>query len=91
MKMSDSRFMSRQEVDGLLRLSGEYHRGERGLPHDILAKKEEIVAATRNAHLFMVRTGGVIDYGMVDEVVHLKRELDGMYGGWVQDETKGVI
>ena len=82
--------MDRKEVHALLRCMNEYHEGKRDLPPEITAKRKEIARAVRNAQLFRARTGA-IDYSMLDEVNRLRRELDGVYGGWARDETREIL
>jgi hypothetical protein len=88
--MSGMKVLSPKEARVALRLAGEYHKGKVPLPPEIVAKKKEIGAATKNAHLFIVRTGA-IDEGMVRDVVQLKLELDTLYSRWAQRETAGVL
>lgn len=79
--------MRREAALTLLRLASEHHQGEGGqLPPEIMAKKKEIEAAIRNAELFLVRLR-VVDQSMVDDVVRMKVELDGLYAAWATRET----
>ncbi len=84
--MPHYRILSTDEAMTMLRLAGEYYRGKRKLPPEIVAKRKEIEAATRNAELFMINLR-VVDVAMVDRVVQLKLELDTLYGSWAISEN----
>lgn len=80
------RLLSRAEARATMQLAHTYHQGMIPLPPRIVMKKQEIAQATRNAELFMSRTGA-IDYGMVEHVVTLKIELDTLYQEWVSESS----
>lgn len=61
-----------------------------GLPPHIVAHKKLIEYKIRNAELFMARTGAV-DYGMLDEIVRMKLQLDGLYMDAIQDVARDEI
>ena len=84
------KILTRNEASSLMSLADKYHRGEISLPPEIQTIKSRIKNATRNAELFMVRTGAV-DENMVQEVVNLKLELDTLYGRWAESEVRGVL
>jgi hypothetical protein len=79
--VSPDGFMRPDDALNLMKLGREHRQGKRSLPPKIVAKKKEIADATKNAELFMA-TLRQIDYGMIDHVVGLKRELDGLYAAW---------
>lgn len=74
-------FMTREGALALMKLAERYHRREISLPPEIVAKKKEIEAAIQNAELFMVRFR-IVDESMVNDVVRMKMELDGLYALW---------
>ena len=80
------KFLSPKESLALIRAAGEYHRGERPLPPEIVAKREEIARETWNAELFYFRLRQV-DYGMVERITELRLELDGLYAAWAMREA----
>lgn len=86
-KPNKTRTLSFAEVETMMRLAEEHHRGGRELPPEIAEKRREIEAAIKNAELFIVCTAAV-DYGMVDKVLQLKLELDALYGAWTVRETE---
>lgn len=84
------RYLSKNEALTLLRMAEELHKGKRSFPPEIMEKKREIAAATRNAHLFIIRTGQVAE-DMIEQVTRLRLELDSLYGSWVESEASGVV
>jgi hypothetical protein len=80
------RVLSPEEAVTLLRLAEEHHKSGRELPPEIIEKKREIEAATKNAELF-IACFRVVDHSMVDNVVQLKLQLDALYGAWATRET----
>ncbi|HWB33942.1 MAG TPA: hypothetical protein VG753_01305 [Candidatus Paceibacterota bacterium] len=78
--------MSPEDALKLIELAGDYHRGKRKLPPEIIEKKKQIEAAIRNAELFMVHLR-VVDQGMVNDIVQMKLDLDALYSNWAQRET----
>lgn len=84
--MSNLKVHSPEEVQTLLRLCKETHKDKRPLPPEIVEKKQQIEAATRNAELFTARLRQV-DQGMINDIVLMKRELDTLYSRWIQEET----
>ena len=85
-----TRFLSISETRTLMRVAKDYHAGKIPLPPEIVALKRKIAAKTRNAELFIARTGAV-DNGMVFEIVDMRMRLDSLYGAWVRGENRGVI
>lgn len=77
----NGKFLSPLKAHQVLDKAGKLHRGEIQLPPDIVAKKKEIEALTVKAELFVARVG-VVDHGMIDDVVKAKLELDGLYARW---------
>jgi len=71
----------------MIQLASQYREGRIASPPGIMAKKAEIAAATRNAELFMSRTGAVDYCGMINLVVALKLELDKLYGEWASESA----
>lgn len=88
--MAGMRILSQEAALTALQLGRELREGKRKLPPEIVEKKKEIAAATRNAELFMARTGAV-DYGMVDHAVALRLELDALYAQWAESEAPNII
>ena len=84
--MAKFSFLDRNAAFTLLQLTEEYWSGDRELPPEIVAKRKQIEALTRNAELFMARLR-VVDLGMIDEIVEAKLELDTLLGRWAQSET----
>jgi len=76
-------FMSREAALDLMRLSEEVSSGKRKLPKEIEDKKKEIAKATRKAELFVIMLG-VVDEGMVMQVVRLKIDLDRLYAQFAE-------
>lgn len=86
MERNKSGFMTTEGALALLRMSGEYHSGRRTLPPNITALKRRIAQATRNAELFTARLR-VVDEGMINDIVRMKLELDGLYARWGESEV----
>jgi hypothetical protein len=87
MERNKSGFMTTKGALTLLRMSGEYHAGKRSLPPEISALKQRIKSATRNAELFTARLR-VVDEGMINDIVRMKLELDGLYARWGESEAR---
>src|SRR5262245_33080756 len=81
--------MSRRAAQAAIRLSGEVYSGKRVLPPEIVAMKQQIKAATRNAELFMARLN-VVDEGMVRDIVSMKIKLDGLFAKWAKGEAAPI-
>ena len=84
------RTMTPMEAVAALELSGQYHRGEIALPPYITEKQHEVAEANRRAALFLAVTGAV-DEGMVYDAVQRRLELDGLYGRWASEHSRGLI
>jgi hypothetical protein len=80
------RFLSSKEALAMIRIAGEYRRGERALPPEIAAKRKELADETRNAELFLFRMNQV-DYGMVARITKVRLELDALYAEWAVSEA----
>lgn len=78
--------MSRNEVETTFRLAREIHEEGKPLPTEIADINQRIREATRRAQLFTEKLHA-IDYGMVNEIVRLMHERDGLVEGWVQSES----
>jgi hypothetical protein len=81
------RFATRAEARAMIELGKQYTK--EGLPPHIVAHKRAIELKIRNAELFMARTGA-IDYGMINEIVRMKLQLDGLYMDAIQDAARDV-
>ncbi len=58
------------------------------LPDDIDELRRRIERFIKNAELFIARLR-VVDQGMIDDIMGLKLELDGLYAGWVEKKSAG--
>jgi len=67
----------------LLKLARRHHAGKEDLPPEIAAKRKQIDDAVRNAELFIAKLR-VVDQAMIDDIVAMKVELDGLYAGWAE-------
>lgn len=79
------RFVNITDFDRLKSLWSPWRDEESAGPPKIVAKRRQIDAATRNAVLFMQRLR-VVDEGMINDIVRMKLELDGLYTEWLVDE-----
>jgi|GEM_PF-4378967 len=83
------KFLSNAAAMRMLDLADEVHAGKRSLTPEIVEKKRQIAVATRNAYLFIVRTG-TVDYSMIHAVTELRLQLDTLYGQWAESEAPTI-
>jgi len=84
------RFMSREGALALLKWSRELLEVKETLPPEIEAKRQEVSHATRQAELFMSRTGAV-DYTLVYIAVDLRMELDTLCAHYGENPARQTL
>lgn len=80
----EKRYLSQQGFQNMLQLS----KDRTPPPAEIQELRDRIEIATKAAEIRATSTG-VIDEIAVQEIVHMKLQLDSLYGKWAEGELRG--
>ncbi len=82
--------LSLSEARQLLREALEYESGQKDLPEELEEIRDQIVAESTNAMLFITNLR-VVDYGMVTKVMRLIATFEALYSQALQSKKRRTL